>query len=100
MREEVPLRVQGQRPWPSAAEKKPTGAPPTMDASPGPALDAGTEAAAVCKTVPPNNRCGLDPQCGCGSNETCDVTNEATGATSCVTGGGATLGRPCSQTGD
>lgn len=53
-----------------------------------------------CTTVPPNNRCGLVPQCGCGANETCDVTNETTGATSCVSGGSATLGRPCTQTGD
>jgi hypothetical protein len=58
------------------------------------------EAAAKCATVAPNNRCGLVPQCGCGANETCDVTNEATGATSCVTAGGAALGRPCVQTGD
>jgi len=58
------------------------------------------ETAAACKTVPPNNRCGLVPQCGCGPNETCDVTNQTSGATSCVTAGGATLGRPCVQTGD
>lgn len=58
------------------------------------------EPKAECKTVPPNNRCGLTPQCGCGPNETCDVTNETTGATSCVTAGGATLGRPCVQSGD
>lgn len=63
------------------------------DASP----DATSEA---CATVPPNNRCGLDPQCGCGANETCDVTNDVTGATSCVSAGSATLGRPCTQTGD
>lgn len=63
--------------------------------------DAGApDAPASCEAVPPNNRCGLAPQCGCGSNETCDVTNVTTGATSCVTGGGATLGRPCTQTGD
>lgn len=54
----------------------------------------------ACATVPPNNRCGLVPQCGCATNETCDVTNESTGATSCVTAGGMTLGRPCMQTGD
>ncbi len=61
--------------------------------------DAGTENGA-CETVPPNNRCGLDPQCGCLDTETCDVSNRTTGATSCVTGGTATLGRPCDQTGD
>lgn len=59
-----------------------------------------TEAAAQCATVPPNNRCGLSPQCGCGANETCEVTNDTTGATSCVSAGSATLGRPCTQTGD
>jgi hypothetical protein len=58
------------------------------------------DAAGECKTAAPNNRCGLDPQCGCGVNETCDVTNESTGATSCLSAGGATLGRPCTQTGD
>src|SRR3954447_1670680 len=55
---------------------------------------------AVCEAVAPNNRCGLEPQCGCANNETCDVTNETSGATSCVTAGGGTLGRPCNQTGD
>jgi hypothetical protein len=59
--------------------------------------DAGRE---TCETVPPNDKCGLDPQCGCAENETCDVTNRTTGATSCVTGGTTTLGRPCRTTGD
>jgi hypothetical protein len=54
----------------------------------------------TCTTVAPTNRCGLAPQCGCGINETCDVTSDTSGATSCVTAGGATLGRPCVQTGD
>lgn len=67
--------------------------PPEADTPPG---DAG----ASCATVAPNHRCGLAPQCGCATNETCDVTNESTGATSCVTGGAATLGRPCVETGD
>lgn len=58
------------------------------------------EAPQSCEPVGPNKKCGLDPQCGCGPNETCDITNEATGATSCLTAGGATLGRPCTQTGD
>ena len=62
--------------------------------------DATVDAAEACKTVPPNNKCGLDPQCGCGNNETCDVTNTATGATSCVTAGSNTVGRPCNGTGD
>lgn len=83
--------------------------PPTTSKKPTPTgttevkeADASvpTEAAAECATVPPNNRCGLSPQCGCGPNETCEVTNDTTGATSCVSAGSATLGRPCTQTGD
>jgi hypothetical protein len=60
----------------------------------------GGDASAQCVTAPPNNKCGLAPQCGCAANETCEVTNESTGATSCVTGGSATLGRPCNAAGD
>lgn len=64
---------------------------PGKDAS----VDSGT-----CAVVAPTNRCGLAPQCGCGTNETCDVTNPQTGATSCLTAGNMTLGRPCTQTGE
>ncbi|AKU97994.1 hypothetical protein AKJ09_04658 [Labilithrix luteola] len=63
-----------------------------------PGKDASADSG-VCKTTPPTNRCGLVPQCGCGTNETCDVTNPQTGATSCLTAGNMTLGRPCSQSG-
>jgi hypothetical protein len=84
---------------PATKGSKQNKAPP-----PAPDLDGADASlpdhASECKTTPPNNKCGLDPQCGCGTNETCDVTNDATGATSCVTAGGATLGRPCSQSGD
>ena len=62
--------------------------------------DVPDSSSASCTTVPPNNKCGLDPQCGCGNNETCDVTNTMSGATSCVTAGSATVGRPCNGTGD
>jgi hypothetical protein len=54
----------------------------------------------TCATVAPNNECGLDPQCGCRATETCDVSDRTTGATSCVVGGSATLGRPCQTTSD
>ncbi|HSO37660.1 MAG TPA: hypothetical protein VLT33_34275 [Labilithrix sp.] len=82
-------------PEPGPATPKPT---PT---TPGPETDAGLpDAPPACQTVAPTHRCGLDPQCGCANTETCDVTNEASGATSCVTAGGATVGRPCTQTGD
>jgi hypothetical protein len=62
--------------------------------------DASVPDAAECATVAPNHRCGLDPQCGCEATETCDVTNQTTGAASCVAAGTSTLGRPCTQTGD
>jgi len=79
--------------------------PPTIKEAEAGVGDSGTTTdpdagSGVCKTVPPTNRCGLDPQCGCGVNETCDVTNDETGATSCTTAGSATLGRPCGRTGD
>lgn len=77
-----------------------TPAPPTTTTD-GADAGAGDAAADIaCKTVPPNDKCGLDPQCGCGNDETCDVTNTTTGATSCVTAGGGTLGRQCVATGD
>ncbi len=53
----------------------------------------------VC-AAPSGSKCAVDPQCGCSMTETCDITTEATGATSCVTAGNATMGRPCGQTGD
>jgi hypothetical protein len=78
---------------------KQTKSPPPND-EPAEVKKADAGSSGACETVPPNNKCGLDPQCGCLETETCDVTNFVTGATSCVTGGSATLGRPCSQTGD
>lgn len=83
----------------SAPSKKPSdnsGSTDVKEADASVPVDAGT----ACATVPPNNKCGLSPQCGCGPNETCEVTNETMGATSCLTAGSATLGRPCAQTGD
>lgn len=76
-------------------------APPPPPSPPVDTADASAPGATpACAATPPTNRCGLVPQCGCGANETCDVTNDATGATSCVTAGSGTLGRPCAQTGD
>lgn len=73
--------------------------PPTTTVT---GADAGSDSgeADVCETVPPNDKCGLDPQCGCAPTETCDVTNRITGATSCITAGTTTLGRPCQETGE
>jgi hypothetical protein len=79
----------------SGGGKTPAPPPAMTDSASSDAPDGS-----ACETVPPNNRCGLSPQCGCGSNETCDVTSSATGATSCVSAGGGTQGRPCASTGD
>jgi hypothetical protein len=85
----------------SQTKKKPASSdppppPPSLDSA-----DASTpDAAPECETASPNNKCGLDPQCGCGTNETCTVSSETTGAVSCVSAGTQTLGRPCAQTGD
>lgn len=51
-----------------------------------------------CKTTAPSNACGLAPQCGCGGNETCDVTNKSNGAVSCVAAGGGPLASLCTST--
>jgi hypothetical protein len=66
------------------------------------AIDAAdaSDASVVCTTVPPNNLCGLVPQCGCGVNQTCDVTNDQTGATSCITAGAGVQGAACTSTGN
>jgi hypothetical protein len=85
---------------PSTDPPKPTNPAPPSTSQVQEADASVPDTGAACVTVAPNNKCGLDPQCGCANNETCDVTNEASGATSCVTAGGATLGRPCNQTGD
>jgi hypothetical protein len=61
-------------------------------------VDAGADAGGTCVTVAPTNACGLAPQCGCGANQTCDVTNTANGGVSCVLAGGGTLGSFCTST--
>lgn len=56
----------------------------------GVAVDAG-----ACAKTAPSNLCGLAPQCGCAANETCDITNKATGAVSCTLAGGGPLASLC-----
>ena len=62
-------------------------------------MDGGTavDANVPCITTPPSNNCGVFPQCGCKTNETCDVDGDG-GASSCVEAGALTLGRPCDVT--
>lgn len=86
---------------PTSQPKTPKNPPPEAPKAPEVKKgDGGTVGNQTCATVPPNNKCGLDPQCGCLVTETCDVTNRTNGSTSCVTGGTATLGRQCENTGD
>jgi hypothetical protein len=71
------------------------GADATVDAATS--VDASVDAGA-CTTVAPSNACGLAPQCGCAANQTCDVTNGASGAVSCVLAGGGPTGSYCTST--
>jgi len=83
------------------AEAKDSAPPPPKDAAPD-VVDAAFDAAdasPVCTTVPPNNLCGLVPQCGCSATQTCYVTNDQTGATSCITAGSGAQGSACTSTG-
>jgi hypothetical protein len=51
-----------------------------------------------CKTAPPSNVCGLDPQCGCGTN-TCEVNRvKLDGTTECVASGNNPVKTPCNDT--
>jgi hypothetical protein len=65
-------------------------------ADPEPADEGGP----TCAVSPPSNACGLEPQCGCGPDETCAVTNATTGASACVKAGTAPLGHPCAGPSD
>jgi hypothetical protein len=49
----------------------------------------------ACVTTAPSNACGLDPQCGCAANETCNIANKSTGAVSCSLAGGGPLASLC-----
>ncbi len=55
------------------------------------------DSGATCVKPPPAS-CGLAPQCGCGANQTCEVT-DVNGSTACTGAGAATQGRACATTG-
>lgn len=60
--------------------------------------DVAPDAPPGCKTAPPSNVCGLDPQCGCGA-DTCDIDYAAlNGETKCVTAGSGGAGTACDKT--
>jgi hypothetical protein len=58
--------------------------------------DPGTDASS-CVKAPPSNACGVAPQCGCLSTETCDVTDNL-GNVACISAGTAGLGKGCTTT--
>jgi hypothetical protein len=69
----------------------------TTDTGPqdtGPAIDVSN-----CVTSPPSNVCGVFPQCGCSSNQTCEVNQTALdGTSSCIMAGTKTTGQACTAT--
>lgn len=72
------------------------GAAPDVGAASG--QDASNDSAAC--TIPPTATCGLAPQCGCASNQTCDITDDATGAAACNVAGSAAQGHGCNASAD
>lgn len=79
--------------------------PPPVDSGSTPvdsgstAIDAGSpvvdSGSGTCATNAPSNLCGLAPQCGCASNQTCDITNKSNGYVSCILAGGGPLASIC-----
>lgn len=52
-----------------------------------------------CVKSPPSNVCGVYPQCGCGTQQTCEVDQTALdGTSSCIQAGSTGLGQACNQT--
>jgi hypothetical protein len=71
------------------------------DAQPAPPDDAGTpdaappDAGTSCAPPAAGDPCGVDPQCGCPSTQTCDFAGSTTG---CVVSGNAPVGHACTVT--
>lgn len=91
----------------AATDASRDGAAPPVDAAVPPVdaavPDTGTDASSsdsggTCAATPPSNACGLVSQCGCGTSQTCDVTDTTTGAVSCVSAGSTAAGSACSST--
>jgi hypothetical protein len=83
---------------PDAGSNDPGNTTGDAGSKPPPAPPAAPPACTT--TTPPSNKCGLTPQCGCASNETCDVTGKSNGAVSCVAAGTKAQGKSCSTTSD
>lgn len=81
----------GDAAFDAAFERKPvTDTAPTDDAK----VEAGPD---NCAKPYPGAVCGLTPQCGCTSKETCDIA-DTSGSVHCVAAGLAPIGAPCVTT--
>jgi hypothetical protein len=72
------------------------GGAPTPKNDAGSGTDSGGNTgseAGSCQKI--SNACGVDPQCGCSSVETCDL--DSAGNASCVSAGTGALGRACAS---
>jgi hypothetical protein len=83
---------------PSTSEPSPTlpGVDASVTADATTAVDAEASTADASDAAPCEAPCGLAPQCGCKSTETCDL--DETGARSCVYAGTAKVGIACLST--
>jgi hypothetical protein len=59
--------------------------------------DSGEPEDAGC-TIPTGGECGTFPQCGCTGSQSCDITESATGKTSCVASGAGRANEECTDT--
>ena len=70
---------------------------PTQTGSDGGTVATAAPPSGDCKTAAPSNACGVSPQCGCASAQTCDVV-DSVGTAKCVSSGTAPMGHPCDAT--
>jgi hypothetical protein len=87
---------------PVDAGKKDSGGVGTDSSTDGPAPNdtgPGPDTGGNCVKSPPSNVCGVFPQCGCGTQQTCEVDQNALdGSSSCVQAGTIGVGGACNQT--
>jgi hypothetical protein len=79
----------GASPSDPASPTAPTETPPAPE----------TPTSDDCKVAPPSEVCGVSPQCGCPTGQTCDVL-DSVGTARCIAAGDAPMGHPCDTTGE
>lgn len=78
----------------SDAASLPDSPPPPSDAG-----DAGDAGPTGCTKATAISTCGLSPQCGCPSTQSCDIVDYTTGDAKCIVAGTQGLGRACPSVG-